>query len=171
MRRASPPALLLGCLLAAGFAGAQEQPPEGPPPPPVRGRAVIAGQAFDLRYAWLIRGPDAFEPGRLDTYVVMAPDDISAELARCPTVKCAIWDVLKNGVILEPEKDGGFWIRALHPKLAKEQQLSARGWAATIDRPERIAGSVRWEPQGQDPPILDLTIDATLLKSFPLRQP
>ena len=136
-------------------------------PPPVQGKAVIAGQAFDLRHAWLIRGPDAFEPGKMNTFIVMAPDDISAELGKCPTVKCAIWDVVKNGVILQPEKDGSFWIRALHPKLAKEQQLAARGWTATVDQPGRIAGKLHWEPQGQDPPTLDLTIDASLLRSYP----
>ena len=151
----------MGLLAADALA---QQPPA---PPPVQGKAIIAGQAFDLRYAWLIRGPDAFEPGKMNTFIVMAPDDISAELSKCPTVKCAIWDVLKNGVILQPEKDGGFWIRALHPRLAKEQQLAARGWTATVDQPGRIAGKLHWVPQGQDPPTLDLTIDAALLKSYP----
>jgi hypothetical protein len=154
--------VVLSGLLAARALG--QQPPA---PPPVHGKAVIAGQAFELRYAWLIRGPDHFEPTKMNTFIVMAPDDISAELGKCPTVKCAIWDVLKSGVILQPEKDGSFWIRALHPKLVKEQQLAARGWTATVDQPDRIAGKLQWEPQGQDPPILDLTIDAALLKAYP----
>ena len=156
--------VLIAASLAAASSALGQQPVA---PPPVQGKAIIAGQAFELRHAWLIRGPDHFEEGKMNTFIVMAPDDISAELGKCPTVKCAIWDVLKNGVILQPEKDGSFWIRALHPKLAKEQQLAARGWTATVDQPDRIAGRLRWEPQGQDPPVLDLTIDARLLKAYP----
>ena len=154
-------AVLSGLLAASALAQ------QAPSPPPVEGKAIIAGQAFELRYAWLIRGPDHFHEGKMNTFIVMAPDDISAELSKCPTVKCAIWDVLKNGVILQPEKDGGFWIRALHPQLAKEQQLAARGWTATVDQPGRVAGNVHWEPQGQDPPVIHLTIDAKLLKAYP----
>ena len=150
---------LAAILLVAAFA-------EPAAPVPVKGKAIIAGQAFELHYAWIIRGPDHFEEGKMNTFIVMARDDISAELSKCPTVKCAIWDVLKNGVILQPEKDGGFWVRALHPKLAREQQLSARGWTATVDQPDHIVGRLHWEPQGQDPPVLDLEIDAALLKSF-----
>jgi len=166
MRQNVRVACLLAVFLAAASPGLAQQVP-----PPVQGRAVIAGQPFDLRHAWLIRGPDAFEPGKMNAFIVMAPDDISADLSKCPTVKCAIWDVLKNGVILQPEKDGSFWIRALHPRLAKEQQLSARGWTASIDQDVRVAGRLRWEPQGKDPPILDLTIDAALLKSYPADPP
>jgi hypothetical protein len=152
--------LLAAILLTAAFA-------DPAAPIPVRGRAVIAGQSFELHHAWLIRGPDHFEEGKMNTFIVMARDDISPELRTCPTVKCAIWDVLKNGVILQPEKDGSFWVRALHPKLAKEQQLAARGWTATVDQPDHIVGRLHWEPQGKDPVILDLEIDVALLKSFP----
>jgi hypothetical protein len=156
-------------LLAAVFLATAFTDPKAPPSPsPVRGRAVIAGQSFELRHAWIIRGPDHWEKGRMNTYIVMAADDISAELQKCPDVTCAIWDVLKNGLIMTTEKDGSFWVRALHPKLAKEQQMSARGWAATVDQPDRIVGSLHWEPQGENPIILDLEIDAALLKSFPL---
>ena len=155
-------ALLAAVLLASGFADPASAPV------PVKGKAIIAGQSFELNYAWIIRGPDHWIEGRMDTYIVMAKDDISPELLKCPTVKCAIWDVLKNGVILTPESNGFFWVRALHPQLAKEQQLSARGWTATVDEPNHIAGRLHWEPQGNNPIILDLEIDATLLKSFPL---
>jgi hypothetical protein len=137
------------------------------PPLPVRGKAVIAGRSFELRHAWIIRGPDHWEKGRMNTYIVMAADDISAELQKCPDVKCAIWDVLKNGLIMTSEGGGGFWVRAVHPQLAKEQQLSARGWTTTVDQPDHIVGRLHWEPQGKDPVILDLEIDAALLKSFP----
>ena len=103
-----------------------------------------------------------------DPYIVMAKDDISAALQKCPDVKCAIWDVLKNGLIMTSEGEGAFWVRAVHPQLAKEQQISARGWTATVDEPNHIVGRLHWEPQGKDPIILDLEIDAALLKSFPL---
>ena len=156
--------ILTAILLAAAFADPAAHVP-------VSGKAFIAGKSFELHYAWIIRGPDHFEEGKINTYIVMAKDDISLELQKCPTVKCAIWDVLKNGLIMTPEKDGFFWVRAVHPQLAKEHQLSARGWAATVDEPNRIAGRVHWEPQGKDPVILDLEIDAQLLKSFPLPAP
>ena len=154
--------LLAAVLVAAAF---------GDAPVPVRGKAVIAGKSFELRHAWIIRGPDHWVEGQLNTYIVMASDDISAELAKCSDVKCAIWDVLKNGMILQPEDGGAFWVRAVHPQLAKEQQLSARGWAATVNQPDHIVGRLHWEPQGKNPVVLDLEIDATLLKSYPLPAP
>lgn len=134
--------------------------------PAVSGKAVIAGQPFELRYAWVVRGPDHFEPKKTNTYIVMTSEDISAELSKCATITCAIWDVMKAGVILQPEKDGGFWIRALHPKLAKEQQLSGRGWKSTVDDSAHIVGTLKWEPQGSPTVALDLSIDAPLLKSY-----
>jgi hypothetical protein len=134
---------------------------------PVRGKAVIGGKSFDLRHAWIIRGPNHFEPTRIDTYIVMSADDISSELSKCPDVQCAIFTTLKNGLIMTDEGSGGFWVRAVHPELPKEQQLSGRGWTATVNGPDRIAGRLVWEPQGNDPVVLNLEIDATLLKAFP----
>jgi hypothetical protein len=163
-RRATDLPLLAAVLLTTAFAG----PTPAPDRIPVRGKALIAGKSFELRQAWIIRGPDHWVAGQLNTYIVMAKDDISAELEKCPDVKCAIWDVLKNGLILEPAEGGGFWVRAVHPELAKEQQLSARGWSATVDQPDHIVGRLHWEPQGKDPVVLDLEIDAALLKSYPL---
>ena len=159
--------LFAAILLATALA----EPARGAAPAPVRGKAVIAGTSFELRHAWIIRGPDHFEEGKMDTYIVMAKDDISTELSKCPTVKCAIWDVLKNGLIMTSEGEGAFWVRAVHPHLAKEQQISARGWTATVDQPDHIVGRLHWEPQGRNPIVLDLDVDAALLKSFPLPAP
>jgi hypothetical protein len=158
--------LLAAIILTAALA--DPAPLTAATPIPVRGKAVIAGKSFELRHAWIIRGPDHFEKGQMNTYIVMAKADISAELKKCPDVKCAIWDVLKNGLIMTPEAGGGFWVRAVHPKLAKEQQLSGRGWTARVDQQDRIAGRLHWEPQGKNPVLIDLEIDAALLKSYPL---
>ena len=138
---------------------------------PVQGKVVISGRSFDLRYAWVVRGPDHFEPSRTRTYIVMSADDVSDEIRKCPDVTCAIFGVLKDGLILEND-DAGFWIRAVNPAFAKEKQMSGpthddTGWTATVNQADRIAGHLRWVPQGVDPPILDFTVDATLLKEYP----
>jgi hypothetical protein len=156
--------ILYALILSIAFA----DPATPTTPIPVKGKAIIAGRSFELHHAWIIRGPDHFEEGKINTYIVMAKDDISPELQKCPDVNCAIWQVLKNGLIMTPEKDGGFWVRAVHPELAKEQQLSGRGWTGTVDEPNRIVGRLLWEPQGKNPVTIDLEIDAALLKSFPL---
>ena len=137
-------------------------------PPQFEGTIVVKGKAYDVKYAWMVRGATRLSPEKLRTYVILSADDVSERIRGCETVTCAVWDAVTRGLVLEPDDDG-FWVLVLDPER-KPFQMSGpsvygSGWTETSRTPDRIAGRLLWRPDGGDP-VLDFKVDAALLKSW-----
>ena len=58
-----------------------------------RGMLVYKSRAgtftANLKYAWLVKGPDSMDPGRTIRHVILSATDIGQALRSCKTMMCA----------------------------------------------------------------------------------
>ena len=97
-------------------------------------------------------------------YVLLSAGDVLAAIRACPRLECAVWDVLHEGVVLEPEENGNYWLRAIHPDVPGERQISYRGFEETAREPGRLAGRLEYRLEGDF--ALEVSFDAPLVKRF-----
>lgn len=156
---------VIGLLLFPFLAGGDDRPP-------VTGKLVIKGKSFSFNRAWLVRGPDTSDPSKPAAYLILSSQDLSKPIAACGGIRCVVWDVIKDGAVLEPSDDGheSFWLRVVSPQLEKEQQLSGRRFTPAIDRHDRLSGKLEFSYTNTGDEA-DLEIDAALLKEFPVSRP
>jgi hypothetical protein len=160
------PLILAAALCPAVVGGA------GPPAGSVQGKLVVKGKRLTFSRAWLVRGPDTFDPTRKAAYLILASRDLSGAIAACGDIHCVLWQAVSEGAILEPANDEAesFWLRVVSSELPKEQQLSGRRWMPSIDQHDHLAGRLDFSYANTGDEA-DLTIDAFLLKEFPVPPP
>ncbi|MFI5179976.1 MAG: hypothetical protein ACHQPI_01120 [Thermoanaerobaculia bacterium] len=156
---------MLACLLAFSAAAA----PPGAPPEPVRGKLVLKGKALSFSRAWLVRGPDTLEETRPVAYVILSSVNLSEAIKTCSSIQCVLAAV-KEGAVLEPLDDGrgSFWLRVVSSELPREEQLSGRRWIPVVNSRERLSGRLEFSYANTGDEA-DLSIDAPLVKEFPVR--
>lgn len=158
-RRVLPFALVLATLAAAASAA----------PGSVSGKAVVLGKTLDLRHAILVRVPDGFDETKLSSVILLSAKDVSADVRKCATRKCVIYEALQNGMLIEP-KEMGFWVLVVHPDVPQDTQFSGpsmgdTGWKTTAQSATRLAGTLHYEDKDRKTSC-DLAVDAPLVKEI-----
>jgi hypothetical protein len=103
----------------------------------VEGHGSRKGKTLTFRHAYLVMyGSKA--------YVLLSAEDVLDAIRACPRLECAVWDVLREGVVIEPDVNGDFWLRAVHPEVPGERQISYRGFEETAREPGRLAGRLEY---------------------------
>jgi hypothetical protein len=103
----------------------------------VEGHGSWKGKTLTFRYVYLVTyGSKA--------YVLLSAADVGEAIRGCPRLECAVWDVLRDAVVIEPEENGHFWLRAVHPDVPGERQISYRGFEETARKPGRLAGRLEY---------------------------
>lgn len=139
----------------------------------VHGKLVVKGKALEFSRAWLIRGSDTGDETKPGAYLLLSSRDVSAEIEACKDIRCAVFDVVREGAILEPIDDPGesFWLRVVAPGLPhREEQISGRTWTTSLDRHDRLSGKLHFL-YANTRDEADLEIDAKLAKEFPVKKP
>src|SRR3990167_7428481 len=54
-----------------------------------KGAIKIKDKTVDLKYAYLVKGPDAFDSSKTVSTVIITPNDISKEIKECKSASCA----------------------------------------------------------------------------------
>ncbi len=118
----------------------------------VEGHGSWKGKTLTFRHAYLLTyGSKA--------YVLLSAADVGEAIRGCPRLECAVWDVLREGVVIEPEENGDFWLRAVHPEVPGERQISYRVFEPTTrGRPPAVGNA------GRSPAVTQM--DAPLVRRF-----
>lgn len=148
--------LQLFCLLAAVAGAAQANS--------VKGSIELSGTRIEPRHVYLVKGPDSFEPQRIERRLIFSVDDIGGALAKCATMACTE-SALTQGMTLD--LDGmplEYWI--VTPKKQHSGPAKPAALTATADEAKRVAGRFRVEGNASGVPAIDLEFDATLLKEL-----
>ena len=139
----------------------------------VHGKLIVKGKGLEFARAWLIRGSDTGDETKPAAYILLSSRDVGAAIDACKDIRCAIFDVVQEGAILEPIGDpaGSFWLRVVAPGLPhREEQISGRTWTSSLDRHDRLSGKLQFL-YANTRDEADLEIDATLAKEFPVKKP
>jgi len=122
-----------------------------------------------LKYAWLVRGPDAVDAKKTIRHLILSSADIGPKVSACKTMSCTDAD-LGSGMTVD--LDAGprlnYWV-SLNGQLV-QYSGSARPEALelTTDTATRLAGRLTIDDSGAGGAKVDVTFDAQALPELKL---
>ncbi len=129
-----------------------------------RGILAYKDRKVEVRYAYLVRGPDAVtrEPVRR---LVLSARDLSAKIASCKTMSCTD-SGLEEGISVNLVSGPRFnyWTVMNGQKIQYSGTEPYASLTAKVDDPARLAGTLRFDKTAAGGPNVDVEFDATLLK-------
>ena len=119
-----------------------------------------------MKFAFLVKGPDAMDPKTTIRRLIFTTTDITAELQKCTTMSCAdgsSTDTLSVDI-------GGprlnYWLNLNGGLVQHSNTTQPAALKATTDTAERLAGHLAFDGTAGGGAKVDLEFDATLLKEF-----
>ncbi len=134
-----------------------------------KGTIKLKDKTVDLKYAYLIKGPDSFDSSKTVSTINLSPKDLSKEIAGCDSSMCA--SGITEGMTLGREDLGGT-IRVVYWVVTNDglMQYSGNDELSTLvlktDTADRMAGKFAVDNSGIDGPKIDVEFDAPLAKEF-----
>lgn len=130
------------------------------------GTIAYKGTTAALRYAAVVKGPDAIDEKKIIRRLVLSPTDVGSKLAACATMAC-VDSALADGV--EVDFDAGprlnYWL------VLKGQLIQYSGTADPAaftgkSGGDGIAGRLTIDDTAAGGPKIDAAFDAPLLRRF-----
>lgn len=129
-----------------------------------KGTVTSKGRTANVKYAYLVKGPDAVSKQTVRRLILSATD-LSAKIAGCKTMSCTDGDL---GDGLSINLDAGprfsFWMVLNDQKVQYSGTEPYASLAAKADDPRRLAGTVRFDKTAAGGPKVDVEFDAALVK-------
>ncbi|HML94022.1 MAG TPA: hypothetical protein PKC29_01180 [Thermodesulfobacteriota bacterium] len=134
-----------------------------------KGKIQYKDKTVELKYAYLITGPDMFDSDRTETTVILSPADISGQIAKCESQSCA--GGLTEGMTLSTEDFGGtvrvvYWVVTNDGLMQYSGNTDTSALTLTTDAPGKKAGKMSVDASAAGGPKIDVEFDAPLTKAF-----
>jgi hypothetical protein len=124
--------------------------------------------AITLKFAHLVKGPDAMDPKTTIRRVILSSTDLTAKIQACKTMDCSD-DDLNEGIEIDIVAGGPrllYWLAVNGGLVQYSGTQRPAALVATTDTADRLAGKIAFDDSGAGGAKLDVTFDATLLKTF-----
>lgn len=161
----------LSCLTLAGVLSAAPvlSPSAGAAGGTAKGNIQYKDKTVELKYAYVITGPDMFDPDQTETTIILSPTDISETIAKCESQSCA--GGLTEGMTLSTEDFGGtvrvvYWVVTNDGMMQYSGNTDTSALTLTTDSPEKKAGKMSVDASAAEGPKIDVEFDAPLTKAF-----
>jgi hypothetical protein len=123
--------------------------------------------AVVLKYAHFVKGPDDMDPKTTIKRLILSSTDLTAKIQACKTLDCSD-DGLIEGI--EIDITGGprllYWLVVNNGLVQYSGTEQPAALATTADTAQRLAGKITFDDSGAGGAKLDVTFDASLLKTF-----
>ena len=132
-----------------------------------KGTLTYKGTTAALKYAELVRGPDAVDPTTIIRRLVLSTSDLSAKLKACDTMSCAD-GLVTEGMTVE-FVDGprlNYWVALKGGQVQYSGTNEPDALTATTDEPDQLAGTLTFDDTAADGPKVDVRFAAQLVKEF-----
>lgn len=134
-----------------------------------KGKIRYKDKTVELKYAYIITGPDMFDPDQTETTIILSPTDLSDRIAKCESQSCA--GGLTEGMTLSTEDFGGatrvvYWVVTNNGMTQYSGNTDASALTLTTDTPEKKAGNMSVDALAAEGPKIDVEFDAPLTKTF-----
>jgi hypothetical protein len=157
--RAAALAVGVASLLVAGPAAAGEA--SGAITFPKAGKATLTAT---LKHAYLLKGPDLFDPARVVRRLYLTSTDIGAALKGCSSFSCASGHVTEGMTLdLDSDRRFGFWVVLKNGMVQHSDTAEKDALDAAVNSPERVKGRFRVDYTQGGGPKVDVEFDASLL--------
>ena len=120
--------------------------------------------SIELKYVWLVKGPDAVDPKKIIRHLIFSSVNLGARIAACKTMSCTDSD-LGSGMTVDLDSGPrlNYWV-VLNGQLvqysgtARPEMLKL-----TSDTPTRLAGKLSIDDVAAGGPKIDVDFDTPLL--------
>jgi hypothetical protein len=129
-----------------------------------KGTVTSKARTVDVKYAYLVKGPDAVTKQTIRRLILSATD-LSAKIAACKTMSCTdsgLGDGLS--VVLEGGPRIFFWMVMNDQKIQYSGTEASSALVAKTDDAKRLAGTLKFDKTGAGGPKVDVEFDAALVK-------
>jgi hypothetical protein len=129
-----------------------------------KGTLVYKTRTANLKYAYLVKGPDAVSKKTIRRLILSATD-LSAKISACKTMSCTDSD-LNDGLSLNFDSGPrlNYWMVQNDQKIQYSGTLKPEVLKTTADDAKRMAGKLTFDDAGAGGPKVDVEFDATLTK-------
>jgi hypothetical protein len=132
-------------------------------------KAKAKDYAVELKYAYLIKVPDALNPKEMVRRVVFTPGDIGPDIKACTVAGC-VDGSLSDGLHVDLSTPFlPYWMVLNDQRVQHSGPADLAALKLTTDTPTRVAGKLTFDATKGGGPKVDVTFDAVLLKEFPNR--
>ena len=129
-----------------------------------KGTLVYKGKTANVKYAYLVQGPDAMSKKPIKRLILSATD-LGAKIAACKTMSCTDSDL---GDGMSVNIDGGdrlnYWLVQNDQKVQYSGTEPAASLAAKVSDGKRLAGTLRFDKTAAGGPKVDVEFDAAMAK-------
>ena len=129
-----------------------------------KGTIVYKGKTANVKYAYLVQGPDAISKKPIKR-LILSTTDLGAKIAACKKMSCTDSD-LGDGMSVNIE--GGdrlnFWLVQNDQKVQYSGTEPAASLAAKVNDGKRMAGTLRFDKTASGGPKVDVEFDAAMAK-------
>ena len=127
----------------------------------------VGALSATLRYAWLVKGPDSVDPGKMVRRLILSAADIGAALQTCKTMMCAGGQVTEGMTV---DFDAGprldYWIALNGQKVQYSGTVTPDAFSARVNVARHLAGRLAIDDVAAGGPKVDVEFDVRLLKEF-----
>lgn len=119
------------------------------------------------KFAYLVKGPDAVEPGKVIRHLIFSPTDLGAKIEACTTMSCTD-SGLGNGLTVD--LDAGprlnYWVVLNDQRVQYSGTEQPAALALTTNTPARLVGKLVFDGAAMGGPQVDIDFDVPLMKEL-----
>lgn len=131
------------------------------------GTILYKTTTLTVNHAALVKGPDAIDPKLTIRRLIFSAKDLRATLTACKAMNCTDGS-LDEGLTVD--LDAGprlnYWLVLNGQRVQYSGTVTPDALTLTTRQPDRLAGTLRFDGTPAAGPKVDVTFDATLLKTF-----
>jgi hypothetical protein len=131
-----------------------------------KGTLTYKTRTANLKYAYLVKGPDAVSKQPIRRLILSATD-LGAKISACRTLSCTDSD-LNDGLSVNFDIGSrlNYWMVMNDQKIQYSGTQKPEALKTTADNAKRIAGTLRFDDAGAGGPKVDVEFDAALVKEL-----
>ena len=134
-----------------------------------KGTVKLKDKTVDLKYAYLVKGPDMFDSSKTVSTVILTPTDIGQKISECKNASCA--SGITEGMTVGKEDFGSttrvvYWVVTNDGMMQYSGNDDLSALVLTTDTADRMAGKLTVDDSAADGPKIDVEFDAPLAKEF-----
>jgi len=129
-----------------------------------KGTVVYKGRTADLKFAYLVKGPDAVTKQPIRR-LILSTKDLGAKIAACTKMSCMDSD-LDEGIEFD-FVDGprlNYWLVMNGQKIQYSGTEPKESLKAKTDDAKKVAGTLRFDKTSAGGPKVDVEFDTPLVK-------
>jgi hypothetical protein len=125
-------------------------------------------KSFDtnIKSAYFIAGPDGFDSGKKIRRLIFTTSPLDDKIKSCSAMNCVDQYIEGLQVDLDAAPRLLYWI-SLNKQLVQYSGTAQNEFLTlTTDSPEHLAGTLKFDQSASGGPLVDVTFDAKLVRTF-----